>query len=99
METITQRLQEEIAKPIYKGKTATEIADMINNSTTEDVEVTERRVSRVNGVEQYDENGELIMVDHVVTKQVVHDAVAFSILNGIAGAPNLITEEDVINAQ
>lgn len=99
METIIARLSEEIVKPIYKGKTAAEIADMINSPTAEEVQVTQRRISRVNGVEQYDDNGEPIMIDHVVTQTVMKDAVAFSILNGIAGAPNLITEEDVTNAQ
>ncbi len=63
METIIERLRDEIVKPIYVGKTASEIADMINSPTEEG------------------------------------DAVVFVILNGIAGAPNLITEEDVINAQ
>lgn len=71
---------------LYAGKTAKQIADLINSP-----------VKKTVTVEVPD-----IVVDPIPTKQVqkevITDAPVFRVINGIAGAPNVVTEADVTEA-
>lgn len=88
-EFLTNLKKEIEANPdgLYMGKTAEQIANIINQKVVVEEQVEVPKPVEVPPVE-------MIMV----TKTSYKDAPIFRVINGVPSAPNFVTKEDVIEA-